>query len=126
MPQTALRKILIVDDDKQDVALFRRLLERAGYSVTDYQSGKLGMRAIRETVFDLIILDLNIVDMDGFEVLQTIRREMLKPRILVVSGFMHGELLNAARKLGAVAALDKLVALDLLVPTVNGLFENVD
>ncbi|HEX4230211.1 MAG TPA: response regulator [Bryobacteraceae bacterium] len=57
MPRAITQRILIVDDENQDVALFRRILERAGYSVTDCNSGKLAIRAIEESAFDLVIFD---------------------------------------------------------------------
>jgi CheY-like chemotaxis protein len=126
MPQTAPQHILIVDDESQDVALFRRILERAGYAVTDRNSGKLAIRAIQETAFDLVILDLNIPDMDGFEILGVVRHLVPRPRVLVVSGFMEGEFLSTARLLGATAVLDKAVALNLLLPAVDKLFETAN
>jgi CheY-like chemotaxis protein len=122
MPHTATRQILIVDDERQDVALFRRILERGGYSVADCNSGKQAIQAIRDTAFDLVILDLSLPDMDGFEVLGAVRRLTPRPKILVVSGFMQGQFLDAARMLGATAALDKAVALDLLLASVDNLF----
>jgi CheY-like chemotaxis protein len=123
MPQTVTQHILIVDDESQDVALFRRILERGGYSVTGCNSGRVAIRAIKETVFDLVILDLNIPDMDGFEVLKAVRHVVPRPRVLVVSGFMQGQFLATARLLGAAAVLDKSVAVDLLLPSVDKLFE---
>jgi CheY-like chemotaxis protein len=117
------KQILIVDDDSNDVALFRQILERAGYVVSGLQSGKQAVNAIQEKAFDLVILDLNIPDMDGFEILRAIRRQTAQPQALVVSGFMHGQLLAAARALGAAAVLDKNVAADMLLITVDNLLE---
>jgi CheY-like chemotaxis protein len=124
LPNTAMREILVVDDNPDDVALFKRILERGRYSVTSYNSAKPAMRAIREKAFDLMILDLSIPDMDGFEVLRAIRDQMPKMGILVVSGFLNGTLLGAARALGAKGALDKVAALDLLLESVDKLLEN--
>jgi CheY-like chemotaxis protein len=118
------KQILIVDDDGNDVALLRRILERAGYVVSGAQSGKQALRSIQEKVFDLVILDLNIPDMDGFEILRAIRRQTVQLRVLVVSGFMRGQLLAAARALGAAAVLDKNVAADMLLVAVDNLLEN--
>jgi DNA-binding NarL/FixJ family response regulator len=61
--------------------------------------------------------------MDGFEVLRAVRHVKPRPRVLVVSGFMQGQFLATARLLGAVAVLDKAVAVDLLLPAVDKLFE---
>jgi CheY-like chemotaxis protein len=118
------KQILIVDDNGNDVALFRRILERAGYVVSGLQSGKQAVSAIQEKAFDLVILDLNIPDMDGFEILRAIRRQTVQPRTLVVSGFMQGQLLAAARALGAAVVLDKNVAVDMLLVAVDSLLED--
>lgn len=117
------KQILIVDDDGNDLALFRRILERAGYVVSGSQSGKQAVSTIQEKAFDLVILDLNIPDMDGFEILRAIRRHSVQPRVLVVSGFMQGQLLAAAKALGAAAVLDKSVAADMLLVAVDNLLE---
>jgi DNA-binding response OmpR family regulator len=120
----ATQQILIVDDDANDVALFRMILERAGYAVSSSQSGKLALSTIQEKIFDLVVLDLNIPDMDGFEILRAIRRQAVQPQVLVVSGFMQGQLLAAARALGAAAVLDKSVATDVLLAAVGKLVGN--
>jgi CheY-like chemotaxis protein len=120
----AAKQILIVDDDGNDLALFRRVLERAGYAVTGAESGKLAASTIQEQTFDLVILDLNIPDMDGFEILRAIRCQTVRPKVLVVSGFMQGQLLAAAKALGAAAVLDKSLGADMLVSTVGNLLEN--
>ena len=126
MLQAATRQILIVDDNIQDVALFREILERAGYSVTDFTSGKLGVKAIREIAFDLVILDLSMPDLDGFGVLQAIRNQAPRPRVLAVSGFMEGKMLEAAKVLGATDTLDKVAVPDKLLAVVSKLLENAN
>lgn len=123
MSQVA-KQILIVDDDGNDVALFRRILEGAGYVVSGAQSGKQAVSAIQERAFDLVILDLSIPDMDGFEILRAIRRLTVQVRVLVVSGFMFGQLSAAAKALGAAAVLDKKVAVDMLLVAVENLLED--
>jgi CheY-like chemotaxis protein len=121
MPEAAAQEILIVDDNSTDVALFRRILERGGYSVSDCGSGKLALRTIREKAFSLTILDLSLPDVDGFDILRAIRSQVPRPKVLVVSGFMEGALLDAAKALGAAAVLDKATAVELLLVSVGNL-----
>ena len=118
----ASQRILIVDDDKDVARLFGRILEDAGYLVSNTLSGKEGLRAIREEAFELVILDLAIPDVDGFEILRAIRNQAPKPKIIAVSGVMHG-MLQAAKTCGADLALDKRVAIDVLVMSVRRLIE---
>jgi len=63
-----MKRILIVDDDPDFVEVTRAVLERAGYEVTSAADGDEGMRAVRETQPDLIILDVIMKTvLDGLE-----------------------------------------------------------
>jgi DNA-binding response OmpR family regulator len=118
----ASQRILIVDDDKDVAPLFRSILENAGYSVSNTLSGKEGLRAIREEAFALVILDLAIPDVDGFEILRAIRNHVPKPKIIAVSGVIPS-MLEAAKICGADLVLDKLIATDVLVMSVRKLIK---
>jgi DNA-binding response OmpR family regulator len=117
-------RILIIDDDKDIATLFRGTLENAGYSVSSTLSGKEGLRAIREEAFDLVILDLAIPEVDGFEILRAIRDHLLKPKIIAVSG-MIPNMLQAAKLCGADLVIDKSLAIDVLVMSVCSLIETL-
>jgi DNA-binding response OmpR family regulator len=117
------RRLLIVDDNEDDARRFGRILENAGYLVSNTLSGKEGLRAIREEAFALVILDLAIPDIDGFEILRAIRNQVPKPKIIAVSGVIRANMLEAARMCGADLVLDKLEAIDVLLVSVRGLIE---
>lgn len=113
--------ILVVDDDANVRKLFARVLTKAGYSVQEVSDGVEAKAAIQNITFDLMILDLSMPEMDGFEVLKFARARMPNLKIIVVSGFMQGMTLNAAKHLGAAATLDKPVETGLLLSTVRNL-----
>ena len=115
-------RILIVDDDKNIAPLFARILKNAGYSVSSTLSGKEGLRAIREDAFDLVILDLAIPEVDGFEILRAVRDQLPKPKIIAVSGVIPS-MLKAAKLCGADLVIDKPLAVDVLVMSVRSLIE---
>jgi CheY-like chemotaxis protein len=115
--------ILIIDDNVGDINIFRMILE-GEYSVSDSHTGKLGLRAIQNGEFDLVILDISMPEVDGFEVLKAIRNDPQKPKILVVSGFIQGSLLGVARMFGADLAISKQETAELLLPSVKKLLEN--
>jgi DNA-binding response OmpR family regulator len=123
IPPALSRQILIVDDDTRDLAFFKKILERAGYSVTDSQSGKLGTRALQQKSFDLVILNLNMQDIDGFEMLQIIRDQISKPKILGLSRLMQRHLLTTAKGMGATTILDKGIAPETLLFTIGNLLQ---
>lgn len=67
-------KVLIVDDEKGLRIGAQRLLEMEGYEVTTAENGTEGIKFGTETEFDLAVIDLKMPDIDGLEVLQTIRK----------------------------------------------------
>ena len=113
------QSILLVDDDPQIRALCRATLEETGYVVSEASDGREALAAIKETAFDLIALDLCMPDKDGFEFLQTVRIEAPNLKIIVISGFMVGSMLPAARLHGAVATLAKPFSPDSLLLVVD-------
>lgn len=68
------RKILAVDDEKHIVRLVQVNLERAGYEVITANDGKEALKKVEEEKPDLIVCDVMMPYMDGFEVLQNLRR----------------------------------------------------
>src|SRR5664279_1135522 len=103
MPHT----ILIVDDDAQVRRLCRLALEESGYLVGEATNGKNALAAIEETDVDLIVLDLAMPDMAGFEFLKTVHVKAPNLRIVVISGFLGVTMLPAAKLLGGTATLAK-------------------
>ena len=67
------KRILVVDDEKHIVRLVQINLERQGYEVVAAYDGREGMERLREQRPDLIILDVMMPHMDGFEVLATLK-----------------------------------------------------
>jgi CheY-like chemotaxis protein len=102
------------------VRFLKKVLEEHGYDLTATSSGKDALANIKERLPDLLILDLNMPAPDGFEILKKERATFPYLRILVISGYMEGALLQAAKLLGAVATLQKPLEADRLLSTVRG------
>jgi DNA-binding response OmpR family regulator len=66
-------RILVIDDEEDIRTLLRELLERAGYSVDEAADGKAGLRQLYANAPALVILDVSMPDMDGYETLERIR-----------------------------------------------------
>lgn len=69
------KKILVCDDERHIVRLIQVNLERQGYEVVTAFDGKDGLEKVRSEKPDLLVLDVMMPYMDGFEVLKTLRRE---------------------------------------------------
>jgi CheY-like chemotaxis protein len=68
-----MAKILIVDDDLESVKLIGLMLERRGYTISAAQSGAQALEKVQSDDPDLVILDVMMPDMDGYEVCRRIR-----------------------------------------------------
>jgi len=66
--------ILVVEDDVALRQLMRRVLEKEGYTVADAENGRVALERMRETLPGLILLDLMMPEMDGFEFVSEFRR----------------------------------------------------
>ena len=69
-----MRKILVVDDERHIVRLIQVNLERQGYQVVTAHDGKEALEKVASEKPDLVVLDVMMPYMDGFEVLRTLRR----------------------------------------------------
>lgn len=69
------KSILIIEDDKNIAELERDYLEANGYEVDTKLNGESGLEAALKQNYNLILLDLMLPGMDGFEICRCIRRE---------------------------------------------------
>ena len=101
------RRILAVDDQKLSCDHLRRILEPEGYEVETATSGAAALGLLRDQTFHLVITDLKMPDMDGFELLSTLRRKREPVGVIVITA--HGETSEALRvmKEGADDFLNK-------------------
>ena len=74
--------ILMIEDDKSICAYIAALLNKAGYRATAAANGKEGLSLAASLCPDLILLDLWLPDMDGFEVLRQLREGYASPSSL--------------------------------------------
>jgi two-component system OmpR family response regulator len=79
-----LNKILVVDDDKNLLEVIKYNLSKEGYSVISAENGTQAIEIARQEKPDLIILDVMLPGIDGFEVCRILRKEMSLP-ILILS-----------------------------------------
>ena len=81
----AVRKILVIDDDHEMADLLHQSLAREGFELSTVQSGEEGVEQSRNKELELILLDVNLPGMNGFEVLRRLRRESDVPVIMLTA-----------------------------------------
>lgn len=101
--------VLLVDDDEDVRILARKSLSRAGYTVISAESGPEALALLAGQTPDVLILDLNMPDMDGFEVLRRVRGNEATRSVPVVVLTAQGDEESARRsfELGATDFLAK-------------------
>ncbi|MCW8097954.1 hybrid sensor histidine kinase/response regulator [Streptomyces tauricus] len=109
--------VLIVEDNTDLAATYRTLLDRQGHHVTVVHTGADAVTATGSHVFDVVVCDLGLPDMDGYEVARTVRSrpQGASLRLIAVSGFSRGTDRTRSREAGFDAHLAKPLPLaDLL------------
>src|ERR1039457_1962034 len=74
-PVTAVSKILVIDDEESFRQVILKFLAKQGFEAVPAADGQTGVRVAAEMLPDLIVCDLNMPGMDGYEVLATLRRD---------------------------------------------------
>lgn len=90
-------------------------------SVTEAANGHQCMDAVRKGLGQVVVLDLNMPEMDGYQVLHALRDEGLKANVIVISGDVQQEALRRVQELGALAFLKKPFEQDQLRETLDRL-----
>jgi class 3 adenylate cyclase len=104
-------RLLVVDDKKVNRLLLTRSLELLGHRVATAENGRAALEAMRREPFDLVLLDIEMPEMDGFQVLEQIRGDLaLRDVPVIVTSSLEG-LENVVRciELGAEDYLTKPV-----------------
>ena len=87
MPDESLtnRSILVIEDEERMARFIRLNLEHDGFQVIETYRGLQGIQAIRDSLPDLVLLDIMLPDLDGFEVLKMIRETNSVPVIMLTA-----------------------------------------
>jgi DNA-binding response OmpR family regulator len=107
--QTAAPRILIVDDDELIHKLLGAILQKAGFSCLDALGGPEGIELAKSERPELIILDIMMPGMSGFEVMRALKSspETASIPVIFLSGKFHNREKAMARELGAADFMEK-------------------
>lgn len=100
-------RILIVDDDPSVRNLLKRFLSRAGFFVATAPDGKTALEAIKMEQPHLILLDVNMPDMSGADVLAAAKEIDKKVGVIMISGDSDPETAEKMVQLGACGYISK-------------------
>jgi len=106
--------ILVIDDDRAVLSTIKILLERAAHAVEAVDNSQAGLRLLETQRFDLLVVDIFMPGMDGFETMRLVHQSQPEMPVIVISGQQFSsaserepDFLYMATKLGAVSSLQK-------------------
>lgn len=120
------KKILIVDDDLNNMVLFSDLLQVVGYEIIEATNGKQGIELAKARQPDLILLDIQMPVMDGYQAIKFLKRDTLTkniPVIALTSYAMKGDR-EKLLGIGYDAYIPKPVIIDELLREVKELLQD--
>jgi DNA-binding response OmpR family regulator len=112
--------ILVIDDDPSATSLFKKILTPKDYHVITTNSSREGLEITGRVMLDLIILDLLMPEMDGWQLCKKIR-ELTRTPILIISAIESSEIITKTLDLGADDYLVKPVSSFTLLAHVRNL-----
>ena len=113
------KRILVVDDDDAIRALLRTVLRRRGFAVDTARNGIEALEEMGEHRYALIVLDLMMPRMNGYELVRHLEEQSFtsRPRVLILTAGRQGPALHSALIVGSIP---KPFDIDLLLDTVSG------
>lgn len=114
---------LVVCDDSGMARkqLIRALPPEWPVSITQAANGREGLKAIMDGLGQVVLLDLTMPEMDGYQVLQMLKAQAISAKVIVVSGDVQEEAVRRVKELGALAFLQKPASPELVRATLEDL-----
>lgn len=107
MPTVKPKKILIIEDEQFLARVFELKLQNAGFEVKSAYDGQEGMELLEKEKYDLLLLDLILPKLDGFEIMEKMKQKGIKTPVIVLTNLSQPDDEKRARALGAQEFLIK-------------------
>jgi DNA-binding response OmpR family regulator len=112
-------RVLVTDDHPALRQAVRNALQSEGFDAEDAADGRRALELLRENEFDVLVTDVRMPGMDGYQLLEQVQREQMRTRTVMFSVFADESSRRHAAGLGVVAFLQKPFALDELVAAIR-------
>ena len=80
-------RIMAIDDENIVGKMIKTVFEQDGYTVETFLNPKAALTRLKEEKFDVVITDLKMKDMDGMEVLKTIKKDWPDTKVIMITAF---------------------------------------
>ena len=102
-----MSRILVVDDEKSMRDFLAILLKKEGYQVTTASGGRQAVEAIHREIYDLVITDIRMSDLDGMGVLKAVKEHTPQTAVMMITAYGSTESAVEAMRLGACDYITK-------------------
>ncbi len=115
-------KIIVVDNENVIRDACNLVLTERGHTVDLFKTGGNGLFALNRDQYDLALLDIKLPDMDGMDILKTIKERKPNIQVIVMTGYSTISKAAQIKKLGAADYLSKPFTEDELVEAIGKVF----
>ena len=99
MPISDKTKILIVDDEKESRHILKSILNHASYNTYEAENGEEALKIMRKDIPNLVILDVRMPKMDGYQVCYEIRNDNMLMHVPIIMLTVMGDTIDKVRGL---------------------------
>jgi DNA-binding NtrC family response regulator len=114
-----LKKILIIDDDTYILKSFSIVLTKKGFEVETAETGKQALEKLKQSSFDVALIDISLPDMKGTDLLENAKKELKKTVKIILTGHPSVETSEKATFEGADTYIVKPIKMDELISVIN-------
>ncbi len=114
-----MKKILIVDDDPYILRSFSQVLSKRGFEVDTAENGEQALEKLKQSFFDIALIDVCLPDMVGTDLLEKAKHELEKTVKIMLTGHPSVETSDKANVEGADTYIVKPIKMDELLSVIN-------
>jgi DNA-binding NtrC family response regulator len=115
--------LLLVDDEERFLTTHKKLLDRRGINTSTCTNGHDALRILAERRIDVVVLDIKMPGIDGFEVLRKMRQNHPDVEVILLTGHVSVDSEAEGLKLGVTAYLTKPISIDVLQSSVEHAYD---
>jgi CheY-like chemotaxis protein len=117
------KKILVVDDSNTNIVLLEAVFRSDGYTMLTTTNAKDAFQIVEKEIPEIILLDLNMPDISGFDFLSRIKanKKTCEIPVIIVSAYTDESTIEATFSMGASAFIKKPIDIPLIRSTVSNL-----
>ncbi len=124
MTESIKNKILVIEDDADNIDLLEMLLGEAGYEVVAAAGGVAALKKVKSTFFNVILLDIRMPGMDGIQVLEKLKEESPQSQVIILTAYGSDKNITKACKADVFDFIDKPADNKILLHKIKKAFEH--